>query len=74
LRELRCNQAVGATHSRTQNDVVALGHLLHTRGWLHASYVSGAAQIIGMTAPALSPKAGAASHSDSRRVQLMADR
>jgi hypothetical protein len=43
--DFRSNRAVGATHSRNQDDVHALAHLLHCKGWLHAGYVNGAAQI-----------------------------
>jgi hypothetical protein len=41
-------QAIGITHSRSPDDVLALGHLLHTRGWLHAGYAGGAAQVTPM--------------------------
>jgi hypothetical protein len=43
--DLRSDRSVGITHSRNQDDVLALAHLLQTRGWLHPGYVSGAAQI-----------------------------
>jgi hypothetical protein len=39
------NRASGVTHSQSQNDVIALAHLLHTRGWLREGYANGSAQI-----------------------------
>jgi nucleoside 2-deoxyribosyltransferase len=46
--KIASEQAIGITHSRSPDDVLALGHLLHIRGWLHPGYSGGAAQITPM--------------------------